>query len=107
MQHSIWMPMYDYLQLIMALIFINVNFPPNLLFTIIKSFSSTFNFLPNFFTNMFSKAFYNKDYISNNIYSAMEDSSFLRVMGPLYFIIILIGVALAIIFILRKKSPNK
>jgi hypothetical protein len=56
---------------------------------------------------MFSRAFYDKKYISNNIYTAIEDSSFLRVLGPLYFILILIGVALAGIFILRKKSPNK
>lgn len=99
--------MYDYLQLIMALIFINVNFPPNLLYTIIKSFTSSLNFLPNFFTSMFSKAFYDKKQISNNMYSAMQDSSFLRVLGPIYFILIMIGIALAVIFVLRKKSPNK
>ncbi len=103
MEHSIWMPMYDYLQLVMAFILINVNYPPNLLQSVFQSFASAFSFLPNFFAKSYSKAPFNKSYINNNIYAVIQDSSFLRVMGQLYFIFMMLGIMLAIIFILSKK----
>lgn len=37
----------------------------------------------------------------------MQDSSFLRVMGHLYFILIVLCIVFLILFILSKKSPNK
>jgi hypothetical protein len=42
------MPAYDFLQLAMALIFINCNYPPDLLYSIFKLFASALTFLPNF-----------------------------------------------------------
>jgi Na+-translocating ferredoxin:NAD+ oxidoreductase RnfA subunit len=107
MEHSIWMPMYDFLQLVMALILINVNYPPDLLYSIFKVFASALTFLPNIFTSLFSQASYNATFINNNIYSVMQDSSFLRVMGHLYFILIILAVVLLVIFIFTKKSPSK
>lgn len=107
MDHSIWMPFYDYLQLIMALILVNVNFPPNLVYSIFKAFGSALNFLPNFFAKSYTKAAYNKTLLNNNIYSVMQDSSFLRVLGHLYFILMMLGIVMAIIFILSKKCFNK
>jgi hypothetical protein len=47
--HSVWMPMYDFMQFIIVCIFINVTYPPNLLYAIRSSFASAFTFLPNFF----------------------------------------------------------
>lgn len=107
MDHSIWMPTYDYLQLIMALILVNINFPPDLMYSIYRTFASCLSFLPNFFVNSFSQAFYDPLKINNNIYSTMQDSSFLRVMGHLYFILIVLCIVFLIMFILSKKSPNK
>jgi hypothetical protein len=105
--HSIWMPTYDFLQLVMALIFVNNNYPPDLLYSIWKIFASALAFLPNFFTNSFSRATFNPEMINNNIYSVMQDSSFLRVMGHLYFVLIIVCALLTLVFIFSKKSPNK
>lgn len=58
-QHSIWMPMYDFMQLVMALILININYPPNLMYSIFSSFTSALTFLPNFFTSKYTTAAYN------------------------------------------------
>ena len=33
-EHSIWMPIYDFMQIIMLFIFININYPPNLLYSV-------------------------------------------------------------------------
>lgn len=107
LDHSIWMPMYDYLQLIMALILVNVNYPPDLLASVFKTFASTFSFLPNFFAKSFSPVVFNKSYINNNIYSVILDSSFLRVLGHLYFILLMLGIVMAVIFILSKKCFYK
>lgn len=107
MEHSIWMPFYDYLQLIMALLFININYPPDVLFSVFKLFASALTFLPNLVSRSFSKAPYNPELISNNIYATIQDSAFLRVMGHLYFVLICLVIVLAIIFILSKKNPNK
>jgi len=57
--HSIWMPMYDFMQMMMVLIFVNITFPPDLLYSINGLFGAAFNFLPNFFTNYFKQATYN------------------------------------------------
>ena len=59
------------------------------------------------FKTSFSKAFFDIKYINNNIFSIMVDSSFLRVMGPLYFILIILGSVLLTIFVLSKKAPSK
>jgi len=106
-EHSIWMPIYDYLQLIMVFIFVNINYPPNLLYSISRLYASAFTFLPNMFKSSYSAAFYDPKYINNNIYSLMTDSSFLRVMGHVYFILIILILVLGTIFILSKKSPSK
>lgn len=58
-EHSIWMPAFDYFQLVMVLIFVNCNFPPDMVQTIFSTFAAAFNFLPNFFTTSFSKAAFN------------------------------------------------
>jgi hypothetical protein len=52
-QQSIWMPMFDFMQLCMAIILINVSFPPNLLYSVKSCFVSAFKFLPNFFSSSF------------------------------------------------------
>ncbi len=104
---SIWMPMYDFMQLVVCCAFINVTYPPNLLYSIKSSLISAFTFLPNFFGNSFTKAMYDKDYNNNNIYSLMQDAAFLRVLGSLYFIVVMLIVILIFIGILSKRSPTK
>ena len=59
MEHSIWMPFYDYMQLIMALLFININYPPDVLYSVFKIFASALTFLPNMVKGSFSKAPFN------------------------------------------------
>ena len=104
---SIWMPMYDFMQLIMSLILVNVAFPPNLLYSIRSSFASAFTFLPNFFGSLFSDAAFSKDSNNNNIYSLMQDGSFLRVLGVLYFIATMLVAFIIVVAIFSKKAPNK
>jgi len=105
--HSIWMPMYDFMQMIMVLIFVNSNYPPNLLYSVSKSFGSALTFMPNFFSKAFGQAAYNSGLINNNIYSIMQDCAFLRILGPLFtFLIVLIAI-LMIVLIISKKSPTK
>lgn len=105
--HSIWMPAYDFFQLIMVLIFVNCNYPPDLVQSLSSTFASFFNFLPNFFLSSYSNAPFNPDLINNNIYSVMQDSSFLRVLGHLYFVLIVLVAILGFIFIFSKKFPHK
>lgn len=68
---SIWMPIYDFMQLIMTCVLINVTYPPNLLYSVRSSFASAFTFLPSFFTASFQKAFFDSKVSNNNIYSLM------------------------------------
>lgn len=37
----------------------------------------------------------------------MQDAAFLRTMGPLYFIVLLLVLVLITIGVLSKKAPNK
>lgn len=106
-EHSIWMPAFDYFQLVMVLIFVNCNFPPDMVQTIFSTFTAAFTFLPNFFTSSFSQPVFNSQLINNNIYSVMEDAAFLRVMGHLYFILVVLVALLTLIFIFSKKFPQK
>ena len=104
---SIWMPMFDFMQLCMAIILVNVSFPPNLLYTVRSCFVSAFTFLPNLLASSFSQAAFSKDSNNNNIYSLMQDGSFLRVLGSLYTIFIAFLIILLVIYLIGKKSPNK
>ena len=61
--------MYDYMQLTMVLILVNVTFPPNLLYSIQRLMGAAFTFLPNMFKAAYSHAIYNEKYLNNNIYS--------------------------------------
>lgn len=99
--------MYDLMQLFMMLIFVNSNYPPNLLYCIYKSFGSALTFIPNMFSKAFGQAAYNSSLINNNIYSIMQDASFLRIFGHLYTILIVLVVYLVVILVLSKKSPTK
>jgi len=91
----------------MSIIFVNVTFPPNLLYTVRSCFVSAFTFLPNFFASSFSQAAFSKDSNNNNIYSLMQDGAFLRVLGSLYTILIAFLIILLVIYLIGKKSPNK
>lgn len=105
--HSIWMPMYDFMQLMMVMIFVNVGYPPNLMYSLKQSFAAVFAFLPNFFTSYFSQAVYDPKKLNNNIYSVMQDSAFLRVMGHLYLLLALFLASVALIWAMSKKLPHK
>ena len=104
---SIWMPMYDFMQLCMSIILVNVTFPPNLLYSVKSLFGSAFTFLPNFFASAFSQAAFTKEANNNNIYSIMQDGAFLRVFGNLYTVFVAFVIILLIIYLIGKKSPNK
>ena len=106
-QHSIWMPMYDFMQWVMCLVLVNITYPPNLLYSLRSSLASALTFLPNFFASAFNKASYSSNYSNNNVYSLMEDAAFLRVMGHLYFLLLMIVLFIIIVLILTKKAPSK
>jgi len=104
---SIWMPMYDFMQLCMTIILVNVTFPPNMLYTVKSCFASAFTFLPNFFSSAFVQAAFTKEANNNNIYSIMQDGAFLRVFGYLYTVLVVFLVLLLIIFLIGKRTANK
>jgi hypothetical protein len=106
-QQSIWMPMYDFMQGVMVLVLVNATFPPNLLYSIRASFASALTFLPNFFDSSFTTAAFSKKSSNNNIYSLMQDGAFLRVLGCLYFVLLMLVIFLLFALLLSKKSPNK
>lgn len=105
--HSTWMPMYDFMQSIMIIVFINVTLPPNLLYSVKSSMKSAFTFLPSFFSSAFDSPPYNKEYNNNNIYSLMKDAAFLRVIGSIFFVLLMLVVFMVIVGILSKKAPRK
>ena len=59
------------------------------------------------FAPAYTHAVYDDKYRNNNIYSLMKDASFLRTLGLLYTIALLIGVVLLITGIFTKKAPTK
>jgi hypothetical protein len=100
--HSIWMPMFDFMQLMFALFFINVNLPPNVLYAFGQLKDAGFVFLINFFTKSLPDAKYST-VVNNNIYSILKDFTFLRTQGYLYSLLIFIIVVLFLIYIISKK----
>jgi hypothetical protein len=106
-QHSIWMPMYDFMQYVLCLVLVNISYPPNLLYSLRSALASALSFLPNFFSGSFEKASFSPSTNNNNIYSLMEDGAFLRVMGHLYFVLLVLALFLGVVLILTKKAPSK
>lgn len=99
--------MFDFMQFVFCLILVNVTFPPNLLYSIRSSMVSVFTFLPNYFSSVYKDASFEKGSNTNNIYSLMQDGSFLRVLGPFYFIMTMLVIFILVVLIFSKKAPNK
>lgn len=100
------MPIFDFMQLLFALFFININFSPDLMYSLGAFQNAGLTFLPNFFAKSMPNAVYDSS-LNNNIYSILRDFTFLRTMGYLYSFFLVLGIVLITIFVLSKKCWNK
>jgi hypothetical protein len=100
------MPIVDLFQMIFALLFITISMPPNPVYTISKAKLLILSFLPNMFTDAYSKAQYDKT-ITSTLFTFFGDLSFLRTMGFLYTIILVMLVVFAVMAVLWKKGKWK
>lgn len=105
--YSVWSPIFDYMQIIMAVFLINVTLPPSPVYALGAFKYALFTFLPNFFTNTLPAPEYDPKIMNSSVYSVIKDFVFLRNMGQLYFILIILVVFLLITFGLSKKFFNK
>lgn len=105
--YSVWSPIFDCMQLIMAVFLINVTLPPTPVYALGVFRYSLFAFLPNFFTSKLPAPEYNPNVMNSSVYSIIKDFLFLRNMGQIYFILIVLAVFLLISFGLSKKFFNK
>ncbi len=100
------MPVIDFFHMLFALLFVTISLPPNPVYALSKTKMLILSFLPNMFSNAYSKAQYEKT-ITSTMFTFFGDLSFLRTMGFLYTIVIVILVASAVMAILWKKGKWK
>jgi hypothetical protein len=101
--HSIWMPIIDFFHLLFALLFINTLMPPNPTYALSKSIITILSFLPNMFVTALSTAQYSSA-ITSTIFTFFGDMIFLRTMGFLYTIVLILAFVLLIMVALWKKG---
>jgi hypothetical protein len=105
--YSVWAPMFDYMQIMMAIFLLNVILPPTPMYALGAFNYALFSFLPNFFTDSLPTAKYDPKTMNSSIYSILEDFVFLRNMGQMYFILIVLGLFLLATFAMSKKFFSK
>ena len=69
--YSVWGPMFDYMQIMMAVFLLNVILPPTPMYAIGTFRFALFSFLPNFFTDLLPTAQYNSKTMNSSIYSVL------------------------------------
>lgn len=99
--------MFDYMQIMMAVFLLNVVLPPTPMYALGAFRYALFSFLPNFFTDSLPTPQYNPKIINSSVYSILKDFIFLRSMGHLYFILVVLVIFLLIVFGFSKKFFNK
>ncbi len=105
--YSVWAPMFDYMQIMMAVFLLNVILPPTPMYALGTFRYALFSFLPNFFVESLPAAQFNAKTMNSSIYSVLEDFIFLRNMGQMYFILIVLVALLLVVFGMSKKFFNK
>ena len=103
---SIWMPVVDFFHLLFALLFVSISMPPNPIYAISKAKILTLSFLPNMFSSALKKSQYDKS-ITSTMFTFFGDMTFLRTMGFLYTIVLLLLIAFGIMVLLWKKGKWK
>lgn len=104
-EHSLWMPIFDYMQMVFVLFFVNIILPPNPTYVLSTFRYSFLSWLPNFFSSAMPRARINAG-INDSILSILGDLIFLRTMGFIYVIMVILIVVLIVIFIFSKKMPE-
>jgi hypothetical protein len=104
--HSIWMPIIDFHHMLVVLLFIDMSIPPNPAFILSKSKILILSFLPNMFSSTLPTAQYDTS-ITNTLFSYFGDMIFLRTMGFLYTIVLIMLVVFGVMAILWKKGKWK
>lgn len=104
--HSIWMPIIDFHHMLVVLLFIDMSIPPNPAFILSKSKILILSFLPNMFSSTLPTAQYDTS-ITNTLFSYFGDMIFLRTMGFLYTIVLIMLVVFGVMVILWKKGKWK
>ena len=105
--YGVWAPMFDYMQTMTAVFLINLILPPTPMYALGAFKHALFSFLPNFFSNELPVAQFNAKIMNSSVYSVLRDFVFLRNMGQMYLILIVLIVFLLAVFFMSKKFFNK
>lgn len=105
--YTIWIVMFDFMQLVFAIGLFSVDLPPTPMYAFGSLTTSFFTFLPNFFKYSLPQSTYNSKTMTNSIFDILEDFIFLRNMGQLFTILIAIIIILLVILVISKKFFNK
>ena len=97
------MPVFDFYQLLFCLLFVNLVLPPNAGYSLAQFRITAFTFLPNMFSNSLSTPLYSSTF-GNTIYNFFGDMVFVRNMGYLYTILLVLVVFMLILLLIWKKK---
>ncbi len=105
--YSVYSPIFDYMQLMVAVFLVNVTLPPTPVYALGVFKYALFSFLPNMFSDTLPTAEYDALTMNGSVYTILKDFTFLRNMGQLYFILIVLVILLLATYGLSKKCFNK
>lgn len=100
---DVWIPMFDVLQMLFVLYFINVVFPPNLGYMLASFKSSFLNWIPNMFVNIIPRALMNSKN-TGQVFTLIGDFMFLRNEGYLLTITLILLIFAATMLLLTKNK---
>lgn len=100
---SIWMPALDFYQLLFCLLFVNVVLPPNAAYALAQFRITAFTFIPNMFSSALDALVYNSKF-GNTIFTFFGDMVFLRTMGYLYTVLLVLVVVILLCLLFWKKK---
>jgi hypothetical protein len=100
---EIWMPMFDLLQMLHMLYFINIVLPPTPAYMFASFKQSFFKFVPNMFSSVIPQAIMTNK-ISSPVNSLIGDFMFLRNQGYLYTLTLMMVIFIIVMLLLTKNK---
>lgn len=106
-KQSIWMPIIDFYHMLFALLFVNMTLPPNPTYALSKFKLISLNFLPNVFESSLIAPVFDKKSTSNTLYTIFGDMIFVRTLGHLFLMVLILIFIMVVMLIIWKKGPER
>lgn len=95
--------MFDILQFLFLMYFVNVVWPPGLTYMLAALESSFFNFMPNMFSSVLPKPVPSAN-LNGQVYYLLGDATFLRSAGYLLTITLVLLIFVGLMVLLTKNK---